>query len=162
MIIFLPISSHSRGAARDRHLSRGGMRWTRQRQARTMRGWGSLFSSGFYGPVHPNRWRPRCADSAKVGPVSRSEYAPLKMAAFSAANRKSTSPENASRAGPSRVVLMPAAGIKGWRACCPTGTQDALSPDGDKPSDTSPGRARSKPEAHRARNAGRFRCNRGD
>lgn len=70
------------------------------------------------------------------------------------------------RAGPSRVVLTPVAGVKGRSACTPTGRRRQkvrtfasapLSPDGDEPKRIN--RHRGEHEAsrkpHRVRNAGR-------
>lgn len=53
--IFLSIPLHSRGATRDRHLSRGGVRWTRQRRrgGRGARGPQGLAS----GPMEPTTLR---------------------------------------------------------------------------------------------------------
>ena len=108
------------------------MRWTRQRWARREGGRGCRGSgSAGPGPVSMERLTQGADDdAARCRPGCR--FAPL------------ASPV---RAGPSRVVLMPRAGIKGRRVRASNRSRNSLSPDGDTTqSDRSPGRARSKPK----------------
>jgi hypothetical protein len=101
-----------RGAARDRHDPRGGMRWTRQRSARGLGG-RAVSSMARVREPSSSRRRRRCA----VRPGWRC-----------------TPPTPTLRAGPSRVVPMPVAGIKAMhrRRLRPEQTTPA-SADGDEP-----------------------------
>ena len=86
-----------RGAFRDRQESRGGVRWTRQRQARTKRWLGMpgpalTGSAGIYGPAGSEALTTTLRDAAGV--EIRLVASPL-------------------RAGPSRAVPTPHAGVKG-------------------------------------------------
>lgn len=130
----------SRGAFRDRHDPRGGMRWTRQRRAAVLRpGRGPAEERRPQGSLRSRQpreaghrgGRRRCAVRTGV------EMRPIRIA---------------SRGGPSRVV--------------PTAIRSAAdAPKSGRrrePAETTasrlrplPGRARSKPTDHRVRNAGR-------
>ncbi len=137
-----------RGVSRSSR-SRGGMRWTRQRQARRVRRQGMpwlLVRRAWPRHLWSRLTRSADDDAVRCGPGRR--CAPL------------TSPL---RAGPNRVVPMPRAGIKGRSNRMPTGARKSLVPTVTQPKAIDRrGEHEASRKNHRVRNAGRIRCFRGD
>ncbi len=137
-------SRPTKGAYRDRHETRAGMRWTRPRRARGMSQGGLL-----------RKDRERRPRAARTG--ADSVFAWLRGRAH-ASRRKSGEDVRGRR---SRVVLAPEAGVKSRGASIPTGNGPPTNPRGDGGN-----RARLTGESTketvktiRAGKAGRFRLN---